>query len=422
VRALRDRLSALGPGLLWAGTAIGVSHLVQATRAGAEHGLLLLWIVILANVFKYPGFEAGPRYAAATGTSLLEGYRRLGGWALALFLIVTVSTMLTVTAGVTIVTAGMASVLFSDAIPVWAWSAGLLATCAAVLAIGRYRLLDRVMKALMLLLTATTLVAVALVLPRMDLGSVALWPLIPDASPTGLIFLCALVGWMPSALDIAVWQSLWGIEKARTEGRPLTVAGARFDFNVGYVGTAVLACAFLLLGAIVLQPLGEDLPDSAPRFAARLIDVYASVLGDSARPLILIAAFTTMLSTTLTVADGFPRALEGAVNRLRGPEVGPEDRSWIYWAALALCGLGALAIIVFFAGSMRALIDVATVLTGLTSGLLGVLNLLVLRRPEVPDEHRPGAAYTAFHVAGIAFMVAMGGLLVYALVARATTG
>ena len=412
--SLRERLRALGPGLLWAGTAIGVSHLVQATRAGAEHGLLLLWIVVIANVLKYPGFEAGPRYAAATGTSLLEGYRRRGRWALGLFLVVTVGTMLTVTAGVTIVTAGMATVLFTDAVPVWGWSAGLLAACAAILAIGRYKLLDLVMKAMMVLLTVTTLASVALVLPRLDPGAIV-GPLLPGPSAAGLLFVCALVGWMPSALDIAVWQSLWGVEKARTDGRPMSVDGALFDFNVGYIGTAALAVASLLLGAIVLHPVGGELPASAPAFAKRLVDAYAAALGDAARPLILIAAFTTMLSTTLTVVDGFPRALEGALARLRSPEGGATERAWVYWAALAGIGAGALGIIVFFAGSMRALVDTATVLTGVTGGVLGVLNLLALRGAEVPPEHRPGPAMTAFHLAGIVFLFFMGGLLVVAL-------
>lgn len=413
--ALRRHLRALGPGLLWAGTAIGVSHLVQATRAGAEYGLLLLWIVILANIFKYPGFEAGPRYAAATGTSLLEGYRRLGRWALVLFLALTLSTMLTVVAGVTIVTAGMASVLFTDAVPVWAWSAGLLTVVTAVLAVGRYQLLDRLMKVMMLVLTISTAATVILVLPRFDPSALSLWPLLPDAEPATLLFVCALVGWMPSALDIAVWQSLWGLEKARTEREPMTVPGATLDFNVGYVGTALLACAFLLLGALVLHPHGGELPASAPAFAKQLIDVYATALGQGARPLILIAAFTTMLSTTLSVTDGFPRALEGAVRRLRGPETAAEPRSALYWTALSVCVVGALAVIVFFSASMRTLIDVATILTGLTGALFGVLNLLVLRRPEVPAEHRPSAAYTAFHVAGIAFMASMGALLLAAV-------
>ena len=68
---LRGLLQSLGPGLLFAGAAIGVSHLVQSTRAGATYGFALVWVVLLANLLKYPFFEFGPRYAAATGDSVL---------------------------------------------------------------------------------------------------------------------------------------------------------------------------------------------------------------------------------------------------------------------------------------------------------------------------------------------------------------
>ena len=50
-------LKSLGPGLIFAGTSIGVSHVVQSTRAGADYGFALVWAVILANVFKFPFFE-----------------------------------------------------------------------------------------------------------------------------------------------------------------------------------------------------------------------------------------------------------------------------------------------------------------------------------------------------------------------------
>ena len=102
---------ALGPGLLWAGAAVGVSHLVQSTRAGATFGLGLIGLVVFANLYKYPTFSFGPRYAAATGTSLLEGYRREGRWALALYAIVTLATMFTVQAAVTFVTAALCTTL-----------------------------------------------------------------------------------------------------------------------------------------------------------------------------------------------------------------------------------------------------------------------------------------------------------------------
>lgn len=53
-------IKALGPGLIWAGASIGVSHLVQSTRAGADFGFQLVWVVVLANLLKYPFLNLVP--------------------------------------------------------------------------------------------------------------------------------------------------------------------------------------------------------------------------------------------------------------------------------------------------------------------------------------------------------------------------
>ena len=83
-------LKSFGPGLLFAGTCIGVSHLVQSTRAGALEGLALAGIIFLALVLKYPFFDFSPRYTAATGLTLIEGYKRIGLWALWTYILLTV--------------------------------------------------------------------------------------------------------------------------------------------------------------------------------------------------------------------------------------------------------------------------------------------------------------------------------------------
>ena len=399
---------SLGPGLVWAGTAIGVSHLVQSTRAGAGYGLSLLLVVVAANLFKYPAYEAGPRYAAATGHSLLEGYRRRGNWALWLFLLLTVSTLFTVIAAVTFVAAGMAGALISDALPTPAWSALLLLLAVGMLLSGGFRLLQRFMTAMMLVLTASTLLSVLLVLPSLDLTGVPIAPALPPLEHAHLLFVVALVGWMPSALDTAVWHSQWHLEKQHLDGEPLTREGARFDFQVGYIGTTVLAALFVFLGATLLY--GQEMPGSSVAFASLLVEAYTEALGGWSRPVILVAAFSTMLSTTVAVTDGFPRALEGAVQRLQGPETGHTDRSWVYVVALLAGAIGAQAICMFFTGQLKALVDLATALTGLTAPAFAVLNLLVLRGEEVPEQDRPRGAYLGFHLAGIVFLLAMAAL------------
>lgn len=105
-------LSKLGPGLLYAGAAIGVSHLVQSTRAGGMFGFDLLIAIVIIHIIKYPFFEFGPRYTAATGRNILHGYKKLGEWAVWIYLLMTLATMFIIQAAVTIVTAGLFTHIF----------------------------------------------------------------------------------------------------------------------------------------------------------------------------------------------------------------------------------------------------------------------------------------------------------------------
>ncbi len=397
-------LASLGPGLLFAGTAVGVSHLVQSTRAGAGWGMSLIVVVLLANLLKYPAFEAGPRYAAATGTSLLQAYRDQGRWALWLFLALTFATMFTVLGAVTIVTAGMASAMISDALGPTGWSAILLLASGVLLGIGRFKLLESAMKILMLVLSVSTLIAVVLLVSKVDFSEIPWGPVIPDLDVATLAFLVALVGWMPTAIDIATWQSLWGLEKARSEGRKLEMRGALFDFKVGYIGTAVLALCFITMGAGVFYGSPQELPNQAGKFAVTFVDMYVQALEPWARPVVLVAAFSTMLSTTITCNDGFPRAVEAAVLRLRSDEQPGEDRTIVYWITLGVIGVGALLLISAFAKNLTGLVDLATTLSFLTAPVLAVLNYRALRSPKVAPEHRPRGWLLALHWIGMVFM------------------
>jgi hypothetical protein len=77
----------------------------------------------------------------------------------------------------------------------------------------------------------------------------------------------------------------------------------------------VLACAFVLLGALLMHASGLRFSDSAVGFSAQLVDLYARNLGEWSRPLIAVAALSTMFSTTLAVADAYPRVLAAMLAR-----------------------------------------------------------------------------------------------------------
>lgn len=401
-------LKSIGPGLLMAGAAVGVSHLVQASRAGAEYGFTLLGLVVLACLLKYPFLEFGPRYAAATGESMLAGYRRLGNWALGIFTLITISTMWIILASVTVVTAGLAGVVFGLDLSVNALSAGVLTGCVLILAVGHYRGLDLLMKLIMAGLAVSTLAAVAVALGGLPESGLAgpgdnfqrLW------TGAGLAFTLALLGWMPIPLDVAAWHSVWTLERARQTGHAPTVAHAVFDFRVGFIGATVLAAAFLVLGAVVMHGTGEVFPASAVGFAARLVDLYAITLGEWARPVIAIAALTTMFSTTLAVADAYPRVLRVLIE-ITGSEdpalVNPRQSR--YLASLLLTAVGALVIIGFFGERFTVLIDFTTTVSFLTAPILGWMNLKLLTSRHTPPEHRPGPGLIYLSWAGLAFLI-----------------
>ncbi|MCZ6780508.1 MAG: divalent metal cation transporter, partial [Nitrospirae bacterium] len=385
---------ALGPGLVFAAAAVGVSHLVQSTRAGAVYGFSLVGVVILANIIKYPAFRFGPQYAAATGTSLLEGYRRQGKWALVLYSFLTVATMFTVQAAVTVVTAGLAIATLGLSVGPLVVSFGIIVVCAILLTAGKYRLLDRVTKVLVALLTGATLTATALAFTSMEWSASSLVEL-PDLDKRTVFFVVALVGWMPSAIDVAVWQSLWTLARREDSQHAPTLKESMFDFHLGYIGTAALALCFLTMGAGVMHGRGVKFADSAGGFAAQVIRLYTETLGEWSGPIIGVAAFAVMFSTTLTVLDGFPRALTTLMARFKGPEeagvfeLKQKSQGRTYWAMLLLLAVGAMLVLFAFLTSLKAMVDVATTLSFLTAPVLSVLNHRAVLGAEVPTESRP---------------------------------
>lgn len=401
-----------GPGLLWAAAAIGVSHLVQATRAGAEAGFALWGVVLLALVLKYPFFEFGPRYAAATGQSLVEGYHDLGRWALWLYLGITVGTALVVQVAVILFTSFLLRHALQLTVPLAVVAAGLMVLCTAVLAVGRFRALDLVTKVVLVLLAVSTLVAAGVAVPRADMATLMPWPLAGRGVVT-FGFLLALVGWMPSAIDIAVWSSLWTLAKDRAAGGRTSLPTALLDFRVGYLGTGLLAFAFLALGASVMHGAGVVFSDQGTLFSVQLVDLYTAALGSWTRPVVLIAVLTTMISTSLTVMDGFPRAVARSVAVLRRVDASNADQSRTYWMTLALLAALTVVVLVRFLGSLTAMVDFATVLSFLTAPVLGYLNLRVVTGPGMPVAGRPGPALRRLALVGL---VLLGGTAVVYLV------
>jgi Mn2+/Fe2+ NRAMP family transporter len=398
---LKDKLKSLGPGLLYAGAAIGVSHLVQSTRAGAEFGYQLAGVILLVNLLKFPVFEIGPRYAAATGKTLLDGYKQLGGWAVWIYVLISVATMFIIMAAITIVTAGLFAQLTQIEISAVPLALVLLVLATIILGFGHYSTLDRVMKLVVLLLTISTLTALAFSLHKPSVLSSDLSTVFDFDNRAHLLFLVALIGWMPAPVDIAIWHSVWSVSKNKSLGKTLTLRQVLTDFHIGYWGTTMLAVCFLSLGASIMYGTGQVPQSNAVGFAEQLINMYTANLGSWTFPIIALAAFTTMFSTQLTCLDAFPRTLRKST-KLLFPKVAANDyHEKIYWFWLLTTAFGTGIILVFYLQDMRSLVDLATTISFVIAPVLAVMNFVVMNGKSIDAKFRQPAWLRWFNLFSI---------------------
>ena len=388
-------LKTLGPGFLLAGAAIGVSHLVQATRAGADYGFLLLWVLILACITKYPFLEFGPRYAAATGDHLISGYRKMGKFPYWTFIFITVASMFIIQAAVTIVTAGLAERLFGMGWSSFTWSFVIIAICISLLLIGKYPALDKTMKLIVSLLGLATLTAVILAFGegRME-RTLEIAP--PEGwNKAGIAFIISFMGWMPIPLDASVWHSIWTKEKSLNNKRRTSLKEAFTDFNIGYLAAAFIGLLFFLMGALIMFGSEISFSSNAVEFSGQLIDLYGKTLGDWSRPIIAVAAFIAMFSTTLAVTDAFPRVISEIFAENR--EFGNQKMKWKNYKinVFLIPGLS-LLILYFFTASFTSLIDFATALSFLSAPFLGWFNYKLITGGHTPLKARPKKTYRIF--------------------------
>ena len=402
-------LKILGPGLLMASAAIGVSHFVQSTRAGADYGLIALVFILAATVLKYPFFEFGHRFAGATKKNLLDAYLALGKKYLILFLLLNVITGVGSIAAVTFVTASIFQNL-TEYQSITFWSACIFIVSMLILLKGQYSWLDRIIKFLMIVLVIATTIAFFAALEK---GVAHQKDFIPPSIFTwaSLPFLIALMGWMPGPIEMSTWQSLWIQEREKTKKMKFNFQEISFDFNFSYLLTIITAVLFLSLGYFTMHGTGETFSSTGTVFAGQVIELYTRAIGEWTKPVIGLAAFAAMFSTSFTLVDAYPRALSIGLNsivRLKNERI---TRGII----TVLCCLISLIIIGAFTSSLKVLVDIVTSIAFIAAPIFAWLNYKVITSALTPKQYRPQKWLLILGKLGLTYLVIFGILYIWYL-------
>ncbi|MDN3396316.1 MULTISPECIES: divalent metal cation transporter [unclassified Pseudoalteromonas] len=367
----KSRLGALGPGILMATAAIGGSHLVASTQAGALFGWQLFWLIVVVNVLKYPFFRFGMEYTLATKNSLVEGYKNQGPGYFYSFIALNIIAAVVNTAGVLLLTASLLHYALPISIPVTLLCWVILAVCLIILLLGHFKALDNVAKAIMGLLTIATITALVIAINNGPVAPVNyVGPSPYELAMLG--FMVALMGWMPAPIEISALSSLWLKEKQAQQS--VTKNQGLFDFNLGYWLTAGLALVFFSLGALVQYGQNSNIELGGVAFAKQLIDMYASTIGEWARPLVSAIAFLCMFGTTLTVLDGYARTLNESHKLLGFKQSKHSLNTWLILQALA-----GMAVILFFKSALGPMLTFAMTLAFVTTPVFAWLNFSLVR-------------------------------------------
>ncbi|MEN3792444.1 Nramp family divalent metal transporter [Fulvimarina sp. MAC3] len=382
-----ERLKSMGPGLLVAAAFIGPGTVTTASVAGAETGFALLWALVFAIVATIVLQEMSARLGIVSRKGLGEALRgafenRFAKLAIVGLVILAIGfgTAAFQTGNVTGAALGMESVTgLSNRI--WALLVG--AAAFGLLASGIYKLIERVLVVLVVVMSIVFLVTAIMVGP--DLGAMAagLVPSIPSGSALTTIGLIGTtVVTYNFFLHASSVQDRWG--KSIETGKAL--GESRFDTVASIVLGGFITLAILVTAAAAFHGSGTSI-ESAGQMAEQL----EPLLGSYAKWLFALGLFAAGMTSSVTA----PLAAAYAVSGVLGWSSSLKDmRFRAVWTVVILVGTA----FAFFGTSPVRAILVAQAANGLLLPLVALFLLLVMNRKALLGRYVNGPVGNGFAV------------------------
>ena len=325
------RWRIVGPGLVVAATGVGAADLVATLVAGAKFGYTLLWVAVLGAIIKVVLVEGAGRYSLATGRTIFEGWRSLGGWTTWYF-------------APYIVIWGLvygATAMSSSALPLVAlfpdlslrWTAATIGVIGLLLVwFGTYAAFEKVMAALVGVMFVAVVGAAIVATPNLGEIALGLRPVFPDDSVVNVL---AIAGGVGGTITLAAY-GYWLREKGWSTPRFMRVM--RIDNGVAYAVTGVFVVAMLIVGAELYHSAGIA-AQTGDQALVQLADVLEERYGEVFGKVFLVGFFASSFSSLIGVWSGVSLMFADYVGNLRDLPAGHPDtrtggryfRAYLLW-------------------------------------------------------------------------------------------
>jgi Mn2+/Fe2+ NRAMP family transporter len=415
----------LGPSFLWMLSAAGSGEVLFTPRIAALYGYTLLWALLAAVMLKWFINREVGRYTVCTGRTFINGCHDLPGptnWAIWLILIPQVAVAVATIAGM----AGAAA----DAVHVLTGGSKKMITLLIIVItgfivlLGRYKLVEMLASVWGIVLSLTVITAAITIFPDGRKMIEGLMPTLPDSVKYEEVL--PWLGFMLAGAAGLMWFSNW--VQARGYGAATNEDEDEFDIRnasdrdkkrlrgwlrqmsisntLAVIGALLIAIAFLILGAELLQPKGL-VPEED-----KMSEVLGRLLGELWGPIgfwfMIGAVFISFWTTALTNQDGWGRMFSSGTKILlrqfnvTGKWTRVDTLRKIYIVVLLIvlpCGLYLL---------MGKPVSLLMVAGGIEAGHIPVVACLVLylNKTKLPQELAPSPfSFWATAIAGLFFVL-----------------
>ncbi|MFJ4838604.1 Nramp family divalent metal transporter [Streptomyces sp. NPDC088746] len=308
----------IGPGIVVAATGVGAGDLVATLIAGSKFGYTLMWAAVIGCLVKISLAEAVGRWHLATGRTLFDGWRTLGGWTTGYFAVYVVIWGFVYGATAMSSSALPIVALFPDGpgLKTWAIITGLVGL--VFVWFNQYAVFEKVMTVLIGVMFIVVVYVAIRVSPDIGASFAGLLPVLPDGS---LVYTLGLIGGVGGTITMAAY-GYWVNAKGWSDSSWMKVM--RIDNRVAYITTGIFVVAMLIVGAELLHSSQIALT-KGDQGLIDLGDILEDRFGAGTAKLFLVGFFAASFSSLIGVWHGVSLMFADFVERIRAARGGTDE-------------------------------------------------------------------------------------------------
>lgn len=389
----------MGPGLLVTAAFIGPGTVTTATAAGANFGFALLWTLVFSVFATIVLQEMAARLGLVTRLGLAEAMRTASSSAVMsrISIVLVVASIGLGNAAYEVGNIAGAALAATNVTGIAGsyWSVIIGIGSGLLLAWGRYRVLEGVLIALVLVISSVFIFTAIWLAP--DMGAIARGIFIPTIPSGSMLSVIGLVGTTVVPYNLFLhcnavkqkWSAQYDLKSSLRE--------SRWDTGLAVGLGGLITLAILSTGASTFFKPGLALSSES------MGDQLAPVLGDSARYVFAAGLFSGGLTSAITAPLAAAYAVCGAMGWPQDMKALPFKLVW----------LSVLATGTIFAASQSTPLPAilfAQVANGFLLPFVAIFLLLVMNNKRLLGEHRNGPLSNILGIFVVLTAIGLGGI------------